>query len=104
MNTSDLESLKQSEWYQERPDTIKEAINKTPPTVLYRFKDSKKECYIIGYTEPETPDGKVTLIVQKTGNGGPMAEMGLGTLDTNQVFGVDSDNLEPIEENAQAEG
>lgn len=89
-----LDDLKATEWYQTRPDVIKEAIEKTPPNKLYRFKDSKKECFIIGYSEPKESDQKITLIVQKTGNGGPMAEMGLGVLDTNQVFGVDPEHLE----------
>ena len=93
-----LEELKGTDWYKERPDSIKEAIDQIPPTQLYRFKDSQKQCYIIGYTESESPDGKVTLIVQKTGEGGPMAAMGLGVLDTNQVFGVDPESLEVVPE------
>lgn len=96
MQTFDLEQLKETDWYRQRPDVIKKAIDQTPPTQLYRFKDSQKQCFIVGYTEPESPDGKVTLIVQKTGVGGPMAEMGLGELDTNQVFDVVPESLEAI--------
>lgn len=94
METPSLEELKASDWYQTRPDSIKAAIEKTPPTKMYRFKDSQKECYIIGYTEPSEPDGETTLIVQKTGRGGAISEMGLGALDTNQVFDVNPEDLE----------
>lgn len=94
MEDNSLQKLLNSDWYKERPIIIKEAINSYPPTVLYRFKDSKKQCYIIGYTEEE--DNSVTLIVQKTGKGGVMDEMGLSHLDTNQVFGVSPNDLETI--------
>lgn len=71
-----------------RPDNIKELINQMPPTQMYKFKNSKKQCYIIGYTE----DG--TLIVQKTGKGGILETMGWKILDTNEVFGVSPEDLE----------
>jgi hypothetical protein len=92
-----LEDLKNSDWYKSRPDIIKAAIDKMPPILMYQFKDSGKECYIVGYSEPENPDTEVSLTVQKTGKGGPMAEMGLGHLDTNQVFGVSMEDIEPKE-------
>lgn len=93
-----LEDFKNSDWYKERPDCIKEAINALPPTETYRFKDSKKECVIVSYSEPVSELLEdVTVTVQKTGNGGVMAEMGLGILDTNQVFGVKLDDLEIVE-------
>ena len=91
-----MKELKEDEWYQTRPQIIKDAIDILPPTRYYMFKDSKKECYIISYDEPE--NGKVedvTVMVQKTGVGGPMAEMGLSMLDTNKVFGVALTDLEP---------
>lgn len=91
-----LEEFKEDEWYQERPDIIKQAIEIVPPIQMYRFKDSKKQCYIIAYDEPESgllEDVKLT--VQKTGRGGFLSEMGLGVLDTNQVFNVELDALEP---------
>ena len=89
-----LNELKQTDWYQERPDSIKEAIEKLPPIVLYKFKNSGKQCHIISYDE-DKETGEITLTVQKTGLGGAMAQMGLGTLDTNAVFGVKLDDLEP---------
>lgn len=104
MNNFTLDELKETDWYKERPEVIKEAINRIPPTQLYQFKDSKKQCYIVGYTEPDDKTLEVTLIVQKTGVGGPMAEAGLGVLDRNQVFGVKPDDLEIFEDNAKAEG
>lgn len=97
METPTLEQIMESDWYQTRPDIIKEVIIKTPPTVMYRFKDSKKECFILGYTEGEKEGSPVTLVVQKTGKGGALAEMGMSSIDTNQVFDVLPDDLEPIE-------
>ena len=91
----DLTELKQTDWYKERPEVIKQAIDKLPPIQLYKFKDSGKQCQLVSFEEPES--GKledVTCTVQKTGVGGVMDEMGLGALDTNGVFGVKLDDLE----------
>lgn len=91
------EELKQTEWYQERPQVIKEAIDKLPPIQLYKFKSSGKQCQIISYEEPES--GKledVTCTIVKTGVGGCLDDAGLGELDKGQgVFGVKLDDLEP---------
>lgn len=90
-----LEEFKQTDWYKTRPEIIQQAICKLPPIQLYRFKNSKKQCYIYSYSEPKS--GKledVTVTIQKTGKGGIMDEMGLGDLDTNAVFGVHLDDLE----------
>ena len=91
----ELKELQETDWYKERPEVIRQAIDKLPPIVLYKFKDSGKQCQIISYEEPESSKLEdVTCTVQKTGIGGAMAEMGLGSLDTNRVFGVHLDNLE----------
>ena len=94
-----IEEVRETEWYQERPDVIKQAIELLPPIQLYKFKDSGKQCTISSYEEPESNKLEdVTVTVQKTGIGGPMAEMGLGELDRNQVFGVEINDLEPWQE------
>ena len=90
-----LEEVKQTKWYKERPEVIKQAINKRPPIQLYKFKESGKQCMIISFEEPK--NGKldnVTCTVKKTGIGGAMDKMGLSALDTNKVFGVKLDDLE----------
>lgn len=90
-----LQELKQTDWYKERPKVIQEAIDLLPPTKMYRFKNSKKQCQLISFEEPESKKlDDVTVTVQKTGVGGVMDEMGLGSLDTNQVFGVKLTDLE----------
>lgn len=90
-----LEEFKNTDWYKETPPVIKQAIDLIPPIKLYRFKDSKKQCFIVGYEEPESDKAEdVTLVVQKTGKGGALSEMGLGGLDTNQVFDVKQTDLE----------
>ena len=95
-----LEELKESNWYKERPEVIQQAICILPLICLYKFKDSGKQCVIYSFSEPESNKLEdVTITVQKTGIGGPMAEMGLGLLDTNKVFGVRLDDLEPWNEN-----
>ena len=91
----DLTELKQTDWYKERPEVIKQATDKLPPIQLYKFKDSGKQCQLVSFEEQES--GKledVTCTVQKTGVGGVMDEMGLGALDTNGVIGVKLDDLE----------
>jgi len=95
-----LEELKQNTWFKTRPPIIQEAILKLPPICLYKFKDTEKQCYIISFEEPIKDNytiDEVTVVVQKTGKGGVMDEMGLGQLDTNQVFSVKLDDLEPWE-------
>ena len=90
-----LEELKETDWYNERPAIIQQAINILSPTEMYKFKTTGKECYIISYEEPESGNVEdVTLTVQKTGKGGAMEKLGLSSLDTNQVFGVKLDDLE----------
>lgn len=93
----ELEDIKKTEWYQSRPEIIQQAICQMPPNKTYRFKDSKKECFITSLEEPKS--GKfedITCTVQKTGKGGVMDEMGFGALDTNAVFGVSINDLEEI--------
>lgn len=96
---SNLERLKESDWYKERPQLIKAAIEIAPPTQYYKLKFNSKQCFIVSYDEPESQLLEdVTVTVQKTGVGGAMASMGLGQLDTNQVFGVKLTDLIPYEE------
>lgn len=91
----ELQDLKQTEWYKERPVVIQKAIDLLPPTKLYRFKDSKKQCQLISFEEPKSNKLEdVTVTVQKTGVGGGMDEMGLAGLEDNQVFGVKLTDLE----------
>lgn len=93
-----LEEIKQSDWYKERPSVIQEAINKLPPTTLYKSKATGKQCYIVAYTEPDEECSEVTLTVQKTGIGGAFADAGFGALDRNAVFGLKLDDLEVWED------
>lgn len=90
-----LEEIQQSEWYQTRPEVIQKAIIAYPPIQLYKLKSSGKQCLIVAFDEPESGLLEdVTCMVQKTGVGGPMAEMGLGVLDRNKVFGLKLEDLE----------
>lgn len=92
---SDLSELKESDWYKERPQIIKDAIEILSPATHCMFKNSGKQCYIISYSEPKSNKLEdVTVTVQKTGIGGAMDSMGLGELDKQQVFGVPLNTLE----------
>lgn len=93
-----LEEFKETDWYKERPEIIKQAICLLPPMQLYKFKESGYQCYIVSYEEPDPSDEMfktVTVTVQKTGVGGPLAGTGFERLNTNGVFGVKLDDLEP---------
>jgi len=91
----DLQELKKTDWYKVKPSLIQNAIDLLPPTKMYRFKNSKKQCHIISYEEPESNKfDDVTVTVQKTGEGGSMDVMGFGALDTNQVFDVKLTDIE----------
>lgn len=98
-NVTTIEELRETDWYRSRPDIIKAAIEEKNPMVLYKFKNSGKQCFIYSYEEPaEDQPQVVTVTVQKTGKGGFMDYMGMGHFDVNQVFGVKMDDLEPWEE------
>jgi len=93
----DLQQIKETDWYKERPLVIQQAIDLLPPTGLYKFKESGKQCQLVSYEEPES--GKledVTVTVRKTGVGGALEGTGLEELmDKNVgVFGVKLDTLE----------
>ena len=91
-----LRELKETDWYKERPVVIQQAVCILPPICLYKFKSSGKQCIIYSFEESASCKLEdVTVTVIKTGVGGALAEMGLGSLDKNGVFGVKLDDLEP---------
>jgi hypothetical protein len=91
-----FEEFKKTEWYISRPDIIKQAMEILPPTQLYKFKSSGKQCYIRSYEgNDDSKIEDVTVTVKKTGVGGLLAEFGMGALDTNGVFGIKLTDLEP---------
>lgn len=94
-NVTTIEELRETDWYKSRPDIIKAAIEEKNPMVLYKFKNSGKQCHIHSYDEPTDDEPQVvTVTVQKTGKGGYLDSLGMGHLDTNKVFGVKLDDLE----------
>lgn len=92
------EEFKATEWYQSRPQVIKDLMQKCDPTVLHRIKNSGEIVQMLGYNE----DG--TLQVLKLGIGGPMDDM-IGFIKRGWgVFGLKPEDLEPlsIEESNEA--
>jgi hypothetical protein len=93
-----IERLRKTKWYKTRPEIIQQAVELLPPMGLYKFKDTGKQCVIIGYSEPKNGKFKdVTVTVQKTGVGGVLNECGdFSFLDKGwNVFGVKLTDLEP---------
>lgn len=87
-----IKEIIKSDWFKERPKIIQEVIKKLSPTEMYSLNG--KQCHIISYEEPESGLVEdITVTVQKTGVGGPLAEMGMGILDTNQVFDIKPEDL-----------
>jgi hypothetical protein len=92
-----IEDIKETEFYKSRPEIIQKAIEARPFNQLYRIRDTGHECFIFSYDEPTS--GKfedITLTVEKTGNGGALADLGAGELDKGwQVFGLSLDDIAP---------
>lgn len=84
------------DWYNERPEIIKRALNIIPPDKLYKIKATGSQCYIYSIEEPKSDLFEdITVTVYKTGIGGALDNIGLGHLDTNGVFGLKIEDLEP---------
>jgi hypothetical protein len=96
-----LEDVLKSDWYKELPQVVKDTIETYPPG-LYKMRDTGKQCFIIGYIEPD-PEHKdpkfhvVTFIVMKTGIGGIFPIMDKGS----HVHGVSKGNLESWKDDEQ---
>lgn len=91
-----LDELKSTDWYKERPNVIKQAIEKKSPTETYVY-GKYKQCFIYSYEEPES--GKledVTCTIEFTGKGGILEGTNLEDLDKYQVYGVKLDDLIPL--------
>lgn len=80
-------------WRDSLPPSVQGIVDDYPPIHVYRFKKSQKQFIIKSYGL-DSDTGELTCTIQKTGQGGAMASMGLGSLDTNQVFGVKFDDIE----------
>ena len=81
------------QWRDSLPPSVREIVDDYPPIHIYRFKDSQKQFIIKSY-QVDSDTGELTCTAYKIGQGGAMASMGLGLLDTNLVFGVRFDNIE----------
>ena len=90
-----LDEFLDTEWYKSRPEVIKEAIKKCPPTQYYKIKNTGHQCFLYSYSEPESNKLEdVTITVIKTGRGGTLDKMGLSVLNQNGVFGLKLDDIE----------
>lgn len=93
-----LSEIKESEWYKDRPQCIKQAIEIRPPVMLYSLNE--KGCSILSYEEPESGRVEdVTVTVQKNGlvEGESFGPAYNQAIHTNRVFGVKLEDLKPFD-------
>jgi hypothetical protein len=64
-----LIELKLTNWYQERSDEIKEAIEETPPGYYY-YSDNNEEYRCIGWSEPKGEETEIYVLLQRIIPGG----------------------------------
>lgn len=90
------------DWYNEKPEIIKKALNILPPDKLYKIKSTDSQCYIYSFEEPSSGLFKdITLTVYKTGivrdNRPKLGDMVMGedNYRTAGVFGLKIEDLEP---------
>lgn len=83
-------------WYLQLPEIVKKVVEEYPPVYIYRFKNTKKQFFIERIEEPLDKNEPITFVIQKIGKGGLIAEMGMGLLDTNKVFGVKPEDIERV--------
>ena len=84
-----VEELKESDWYKERPQIIKDLIDKVNPYLFHKLHGD------IVAVEAFNENGTIRIV--KTGYGGVMEEMGLGMLNRGMgVFGVHPEDLTPL--------
>jgi len=86
------ESLKQSEWYNNLPAPVKQAVDKKPPTELYSMDGD--EVMIIAYNQNGDNREQVSVMVEKTGKGGFFKQLGFPEMDYVRVTGVKLEDLQ----------
>lgn len=90
-----LGELKTTDWYNTRPEIIKEAIELRSPFKQYEFVGTNVKCYIVSYDElTSNKIEDVTVTVQKTGvKKSPDGSATLVGLHTNKIFDVKLEDL-----------
>jgi hypothetical protein len=64
-----LIELKLTNWYQERSDKIKEAIEETPPGYYY-YSENNEEYRCIGWSDPKGKETETYVLLQREISGG----------------------------------
>lgn len=88
-----LSDLKETCWYKERPDIIKELINKFPPSSSVLIKDTSQKAYTYSWSE----DGTISLVIDPSEN----KHLSNALSETYKVFRYKPDDLEFICENPE---
>jgi hypothetical protein len=84
-----LEKLKKSAWFKALSDKVKERVDAYPPTKKYIMKSTGRIVTIVSYDEGKNGDcNTATVEVSRDDNPSLLYER--------QVFGVEFDELEPV--------
>jgi hypothetical protein len=84
-----IKKLQQSAWYKALSEKVKARVDAYPPTKRYRMKATGRIVTLVSYDE-DTNDDCHTVTVDVSRDDNP------GLLFERQVFGVEFDELEPV--------
>ena len=84
-----IKKLQQSAWYKAVSDKVRERVDAYPPTKKYRMKTTGRIVTLVSYDEDKNGDrNTATVDVSRDDNPSLLFER--------QVFGVEFDELEPV--------
>jgi hypothetical protein len=84
-----IKKLQQSAWYKALSEKVKERVDAYPPTKKYRMKSTGRIVTLVSYDEDKSGDCNTATV-------GVSREDNPGVLFERQVFGVEFDELEPV--------
>jgi hypothetical protein len=84
-----IKKLQQSAWYKALSEKVRERVDAYPPTKKYKMKSTGRIVTLVSYDEDKNGDcNTVTVDVSREDNPGLFMER--------EVFGVEFDELEPV--------
>lgn len=104
------------EWLKDRPESIRDAVKRKPPHLLYRLVTTGHIVFIMSYVEPDGGSGlcehcKANKLPQHAHQGDPdnatvsvgvSARFNQNLIMERRVFGIKLDDLVPLNEDEQA--
>jgi hypothetical protein len=84
-----IKKLQKSAWYKALSEKVRERVDAYPPTKKYKMKSTGRIVTLVSYDEDKNGDcNTVTVDVSRDDNPGLLMER--------EVFGVEFDELEPV--------